>query len=117
MGDIKLGDEVRVFDVNGRRNGQPEGGWPGEVVRVGRTLVDIQYRSRIDSFRIDSGRVNDKYGHQWFKTLEQAAAAERLNGAHQILREHKVSLERGNTFTADQVERLAALVRSFDKEA
>ena len=39
MADIKVGDEVLVFDVNGRRMGQPEGGWPGEVTKVGRRLA------------------------------------------------------------------------------
>jgi hypothetical protein len=117
MGDIKLGDEVRVFDVNGRRMGQPEGGWPGTVVRVGRKLADIKYGGRVDTFRIDDRQANDKYGHQSFQTLKEAALDARRDAALKTLRDRRVSLGHGNTFTVEQIEKLADLVRTFEKEA
>jgi hypothetical protein len=40
---IEAGDEVRVFDVNGRRARQPDGGWKGTVTKIGRTLIHIDY--------------------------------------------------------------------------
>lgn len=117
MGDIKLGDEVRVFDVNGSRMGQPEDGWPGKVVRVGRKLVDITYGGRVQTFTIADRLSSDRYNHQYFQTPEEAALDARRDEALKTLRDRRVSLGHGKTFTVEQIEQLAALVRSFDKEA
>lgn len=94
--DIKPGDEVRVFD--GTR-AQPPGGWPGTVTRIGRTLLDIQYCGRVQAFRRDTQVSNEKqYGYGTkFLTLDEVAEDE-------------------HTFSTEQIEKLADLVRSFTKE-
>jgi sulfite reductase beta subunit-like hemoprotein len=114
MADIKAGDEVRVFDVNGKRMGQPEGGWPGTVEKVGRKLVDIRYRGRVQSFRLDTRRSNDGYAHQSFKTPEQAAVDGRHARAADFLQECRISMPY-TAYSAEQLEALADLVRSFGK--
>ena len=116
MVDLKVGDEVRVFDINGRRMGQPDGGWQGTVTKVGRTLVYVDYGHRNGQFRIDTGRANDSYGHRYFKTLEQAASDARLSHALARLKGGPVRLESGHRLTVEQIERLADLVASFTKE-
>ncbi|MGS2645884.1 beta barrel domain-containing protein [Streptosporangium sp. G12] len=69
-----VGQEVRVFDVDGAEMGQPEGGWPGKVIKVGRRYATVSYRGRTGQFLLGTGRINDAYGHQWIMTLEQVEA-------------------------------------------
>lgn len=71
MAKFVTGDIVKVFDVNGKRNGQPEGGWQGQVTKVGKKLVTVKYNHSVDTFRIETGFVNDRYGHQYILTLEE----------------------------------------------
>jgi preprotein translocase subunit YajC len=111
MSALKVGDEVRVFDVNGRRMGQPEGGWSGKIVKVGRTLVTIEYSHKTKTFRMDRRTVNDNYGHQYFKTLGEVADDQRLKRATAAIEERGVELVRGHRLTLDQIERLADFVR------
>lgn len=74
MTEIKVGDEVKVFDVNGHRFGQPEDGWDGIVVKVGRKLVDIKYNFCTKKFRLDTRSANDAFKHQYFKTQTEVEA-------------------------------------------
>jgi hypothetical protein len=113
MAEIKVGDEVRIFDVNGRRMGQPEDGWPGNVVKVGRKLADIEYGGRTRTFRIDEGRSNDNYGHQFFKTLEQVSLDERFDRATDSLERCGIELIRGHRLTLEQIEALADFARKL----
>jgi hypothetical protein len=87
MVDIKLnpGDDVRVFDQNGSRIGQPDGGWPGKVVKVGRTLVTIAYGYGQGQFRLDTRKLNDNYGHRSFMTPEEVAQTRRQTVAWETL--------------------------------
>lgn len=110
---VKQGDEVRIFDQNGARIGQPEGGWPGTVVKIGRSLVTIEYRGKQDPFRLDTRVINDRYGHRWFKTLEQAAEDERLRVALATLKAHSIRLDSGHGLTVEQIEALAEVARTF----
>jgi hypothetical protein len=120
MADVKPGDEVRVFDVNGARVGQPVGGWTGEVVKVSPKLVHITYGGwygdRPKAFRRDTGRANDAYEHQCFMTLDEVAEAERGAAARTVLREHKITLEHGNRLTVAQLEALAEVAKTFTQE-
>jgi len=70
----RVNDEVRVFDVNGSRMGQPEGGWPGTVIMAGRRYATVSYRGRTAQFLMSNGRINDARDHQWIMTLEQVKA-------------------------------------------
>lgn len=116
---IKPRDEVRVFDTSGRSAGQPAGGWPGIVVKVGRTLAHIDYgdaRERIETFRLSDGRRNDSYGHRLFLTLAQVAENDRLRAANELLRARGVELSHRRVFTIEQREALAEVVRTWDAE-
>lgn len=114
MGDLKVGDEVRIFDQNGRRMGQPDSGWPGTVAKIGRTLVHIECRGRTSQYRLDSHRNSD--GFKWFSTLDEVAEMERAERARQTLREHRITLDFGHGLTLEQVEALADVARTFGKE-
>jgi len=84
--DIYVGMKVKVFDVNSRRSGQPGGGWDGTVTAVRRTKCDIEYGDpgRI-TFDIDRQRIEDGYGHRFFRTLEEADHEERYSAAKKII--------------------------------
>ena len=111
---IKVGDEVRVYD--GWRARQDRTAIPGEVVKVGRTLVRIKYRSQEDAFRMDTGVINDGYGGTAFETLVQAAREERRIAAMAVLKAHHVELKMGHdrSFTLEQVEALAEVVKTWE---
>lgn len=105
-----VGDEVRVFDVNGRRKGQPEGGWPGTVIKVGRQLVTIQFDTKTQQFRIDTRAANDGYEHQSFKTPDEARLNQRRDVALRVLRARGVRLASDHDLTTVEVEALAAVL-------
>ena len=125
--DLAEGQEVRVFDrSNGRRTGQPEGGWPGVITRVGRVLVTINYGHRISrsdreyhkttDFRIGTQWLNDKqYGTATrFMTMEQAAKSLRRSAAIKALQKHRhiIRLEAYHDFSTEKLEALAGLLES-----
>lgn len=116
----KVGDTVKVFDVNGKRRGQPEGGWDGKVLKVGRKLVTIEYpggRWGGRQFRLEDGRANDTYGsHTLFLTLPEVALRQRRQDAIASLRRHGVEIERCCNLTAHQSEVLAETCSQFERE-
>jgi len=83
--DIFVGMKVKVFDVNNRRSGQPDSGWDGVVSAVRRTKCDIDYGDPQRTFDIERQRVEDGYGHRFFKTLQEAEADERYNAAKKVI--------------------------------
>lgn len=107
---LAVGDRVQVFDVNGSRMGQPAGGWDGTVVKVGRKLITVQYKSvhNTKAFRLDGGSANDGYGHQHIKTVEQAAESLRRGGLLRQLREAGLEVRFGFTLSTETLEALAA---------
>jgi hypothetical protein len=113
---LEVGDRVQVFDINGRRMGQPAGGWDGTVVKVGRKLITVQYQSahNTKAFRLDSGSANDDYGHQHVRTVEQATADLRRAEALRRLRDAGVTIEcsRINAYSTQTLEALAAVLDS-----
>lgn len=112
--EIKVGDTVKVFDVNGKRLGQPTDGWDGIVTKVGRKLVTIEYLRQSKQFRLEDGSANDTWGHQHFKTLEQAALNERRRRAIQVLRTYDVELRLGGgKVPLELIEALAAVCEQF----
>lgn len=115
LADLKVGDRVQVFDVNGSRMGQPRGGWDGTVVKVGRKLITIQYGNHYTQvFRLDSGRANDAYGHLWIKTSEQAAEDARRGELIQRLRDGGLEIRVGARVSTSMLE---ALIKALDGEA
>ena len=113
MSDLKVGDEVRVFDTNGPRMGQPAGGWPGVVTSVGRKYLTIDYGTKTEKFEFDGRRANDPHGHRRFKTPDEVASDERRHRAIAPLEAHKIRLESGHRLTLEQIEALADVVRTF----
>ena len=95
LADLKVGDRVQVFDVNGRRMGQPEGGWDGTVAKVGRTLIHVN-------------------GHQYIKTVEEAAESQHRAELVSRLRTGGVDLRMGHTHTTKTLE---ALAKALDETA
>jgi hypothetical protein len=110
MTAIKVGDEVVVTS----RRRRDVARYPGEIVKVGRALVQIRSNGRVETFRIDTGVINDKYGGSWFETPEDATRRERKAAAQSVLREHHITLDFSrHRFTLEQVEALAEVARSF----
>ncbi len=73
MSALEVGQEVVIHDQNENRLGGPV---RGIVVKIGRTLVTIKGRyGREVKYGIEDRRIRDNYGHSWFTTLEQEAAA------------------------------------------
>lgn len=114
---VKVGDEVRVFDINARRRGQPHGGWVGTVVKVGRILAHVEYQGRTQTFELSTGYRNDNYRHQHFETLEQVDVNARCKTAVDVLRERGVELSNRRSFTLEQIEALAEVVKTWTEEA
>ena len=121
MADIKVGDEVRVFDSTywAGKSGMPPGGWVGEVIKITPKQVHVKYGEigRVDIFKREGQRI--AYGDigRRFRTLQQAADDERRATAMHILREHRIKLEDPPSFTLDQIESLAEVVKGWDQEA
>ena len=117
--DVTLGEQVRVFDVNDKRRDLSGEGRPGEVTRVGRTLFDVRYdgpwhgKAGIQTFRKEGGHSNDAYGHQYVKTLGQAALDAREEIAVKVLLQHGLSFSstgRRQLVTTEQLEAIAVVV-------
>lgn len=108
--DLVVGDPVKVFDVNGRHIGQPEGGWDGTVVHIGRKLITVEYGPHRKKFRLDSGTVNDKYEHQHILTVSEAAFNRRYRHAVETLYAHGVDVLWRARLSLAQVEELASVV-------
>jgi hypothetical protein len=115
---IKVGDEVRVFYSDGReRRNRPADGYPGEVVKVGRTLVTIRWHGGEDAFRLDTGRLNDRYGNTaYFLTPAQAEADRRQDAALALLKEAGFEVRLGRRPDGELIERLAVTVLDWTAE-
>ena len=121
--NLKVGDEVRVLDTNGRRVGQPDGGWIGRVEKVGRTLATVSYPgcrpAEGEKFSMTDGyKPNDAYRHRHIHTVEEIALSDRRSVAIGVLREHNIELKlgRANSVTLEQLEALAEVVKTWDRE-
>jgi hypothetical protein len=106
---LKVGDRVQVFSVNGPRRGQPKGGEDGTVTKVGRKLVTVEYGYGSKVFRMEDGSINDDYGHVHIKTVEQAAEDLRRGDALDQLREAGVVIQFDRKFSTETLEALAEI--------
>ncbi len=111
---IAVGDEVRVFDVNGPRVGQPAGGWVGRVTKIGRVNAHIEYPGAYpgatDAFRLATRTKADAYGHRTFQTPAEVEAAQRLQRARGVLRDAGLTVEYGTELDVETLEELAAVI-------
>ena len=95
LDEVKVGDTLRVFDVNGRRRGEPNDGCEGLVVKAGPKLLHVTYNGHTLAFRRETGATNDNYGHQYLRTAEQVADDMARDEAWAILRTHGLSRDFG----------------------
>ncbi|MFI6495996.1 hypothetical protein [Nonomuraea typhae] len=85
----QVNQEVRIFDVNRERDRVAEGRL-GAVTHVGRKLVTVQQVNGLFEvkYRMDTGRINDAYGHEYILTLDEVEERNRkimLNAKLQAL--------------------------------
>jgi hypothetical protein len=111
---VEVGEEVRVFDVNGSRVGQPPGGWTGEVVKAGPKLVTIHCAGAATVFRRVEGRTNDNYGHQWYMTLEEVEMSARTRTAKSALRDLGIDVTLRCSLSVSQLEAMVTAARAAE---
>lgn len=103
-----------MFDVNGARMGQPHGGWVGTITKVGRTLVHVKYGTgwQPETFRIEGQHRNDKFAHQWFLTLDEAAEKQERSDLVAKLKTHRLSFDMG--FSNIPINKLRAVAAALE---
>lgn len=79
--DLKVGDVVRVTDVNRR------GAESLTVTKIGTKLLHVGEGWSRESFHLDDGRANDRMGHRRALTEEQFAYRKSVASAEQRLRD------------------------------
>jgi len=112
MTDIKVGDEVRVYQ-NRHFTGSRSNGEPGVVVKVGRKLATVRCNGWAADYRMDSGIINDRYGHWWFETPEQAEAREREEAAMAVLAAAGLEVKMGHRLAPGLAEAASAAIGAF----
>jgi hypothetical protein len=111
---IALYAEVRVFDVNGARAGQPEDGWPGTVVNLGRKLMTVTWRNGHSGvFRIGDGSHNNGQGHLRVRTVAQVDQAVRAAEGMRVLRQAGLTAATSRAPDPELVELLAVTVTAY----
>jgi hypothetical protein len=110
-----VGQRVWVYDVNDRRGNGPI---EGTVEKVGRTLIHVRYVTWGDPvpFRMDTGRANDNYGHQWIKSDAKKALDERRDAALKVLYGHGLEIKMGYSrhLSTEMIEAIADLLGRAD---
>jgi hypothetical protein len=101
---FEVGQAVSVSD-RGRA-------YAGEIVKVGRILVDIRYLGRVVKF---SQNAQCALGTETgpaicFRIPDDIDRQDRMQEARQVLARHGVELSPRHTFTVEQVEALAEVV-------
>jgi beta-lactamase superfamily II metal-dependent hydrolase len=87
----EVGQTLLRRDVNERSRNGPE---EVTVTKVGRKLVTVARRGgRTETFRIEDGTANDRFGHGWLQTRERYEAEQERGTVIQRLRDLGVSLE------------------------
>jgi hypothetical protein len=72
MTTFEVGQEVYLRSMNESRMRREDDKPPvASIVRVGRKLVFIERYGGEEAYRIESGKRNDDYGHEWLQTFEQ----------------------------------------------
>ena len=69
MTEYYVGQKILIRSVNERGRGPVE----TTVTKVGTKLVYVHHWGRDEAYRIETGRRNDAYEHQWLETPEQYA--------------------------------------------
>jgi hypothetical protein len=123
MTEVKVGDEVIICERGTRTLHTCK----GKVTRAGRKLFDVEYypwgedrSSETRTFRIESGKSNDAYGHYWVETPEHAAETKRRAAALTTLHRAGLAVERAShqdgALSLGLLEALAAVVETWGQE-
>lgn len=106
LSDAKVGDTLI-------RTGFSKGEKEVEVVRVGRTLIEVEHPGHFlkETFRIDTGRKNDAYGDTRVWTIEEYAEVRHEARLKRLLMDRGITTER-----ILPVRTMEKLVRVLDEE-
>lgn len=130
MSAMRAGDEVRVFSRS-RHQPAPEGGWPGRVTRVGRKYATAEYETqdpdyaggtrvslRTVEFDIETGdeRGDRTQTGKYARSPEQVERGKRRAYAVAALSTCGIELRSSHRLTTEQIEQLAAVVKTWDQE-
>ena len=91
--------------------------YAGEIVKVGRILVDIRYNGRVVRFLQSTQRaLGTRTGPAiYFRIPDDTDSQDRVQAARQVLASHGVELSPRHTFTVEQVEALAEVARAWPR--
>jgi hypothetical protein len=91
--------------------------YAGEIVKVGRILVDIRYLGRVVQFMQSTQRaLGTETGPAIrFRIADDTDRQDRVQAARQVLASHGVELTSRHTFTVEQVEALAEVVKTWQE--
>jgi hypothetical protein len=106
-GKLEVGQAVSVDD-----------GWrtyAGEIVKVGRVLVHVRYAGRVVQFSRSTQRaLGTETGPAIrFRIADGTSGQDRLRAGRRVLAGHGVELSPRHTFTVEQVEALAEVVKAW----
>jgi hypothetical protein len=89
--------------------------YAGEIVKVGRILVDVRYNGRVVKFLQSTQRaLGTRAGPAiYFRIPDDTDRQDRAQAARQALARHGVELSPRHTFTIEQVEALAEVIRTW----
>jgi hypothetical protein len=106
---LKVGQAVSVSD-HGRA-------YAGEIVKVGRIQVDIRYLGRVVKFLQSTQRaLGTEAGPAICFTIPDGIdEQDRMQAARQVLASHGVELSPRRTFTVEQAEALAEVVKTWQE--
>lgn len=119
MTTYRRGDKVKVFDRNGRRAGQPDGGWDGEIVKVGSKYVHIAYPGKANpqAFHPDTRQASDTNSFRSFlpadEAKDQAEANRRRADAERVLGSYGLRVMAGAGTPLEVVEAVAETLLQF----
>lgn len=112
-----VGQEVIVRNVNeGRGSFRVQ---TAPVTRVGTRLVYIEQYGREYSYRADTGRRNDNYGHSWLQTHGEYMEEKRRAALYERLAEHGMRSYQSDWagLSSDKIERILAILEEPDVTA
>jgi hypothetical protein len=89
--------------------------YAGEIVKVGRVLVDIRYNGRVVQFLRNAQRALGSRARPgiYFRIPDDKDRQGRMQAARQVLASHGIELSPRRTFTVEQVEALVEVIGAW----
>jgi hypothetical protein len=106
---LEVGQAVSVIDRDRT--------YAGEIVRARRIVVDVRYLGRVVKFWRNTQRaLGTETGPPiYFRTPDDIDGQGRTQAARHLLASHGVQLSPRRTFTVEQVEALAEVVKTWQE--